>query len=39
MILNAVRVALEANHDWTPPREYMAPHVSTAVAKIVLGYR
>lgn len=38
-IANAVRVALETSHEWTPPAEYLEPRVSTAVVKIVLGYR
>lgn len=37
-ILQAVKVVLESNHAWTPPPEYVDPHVSTTVAKIVLGY-
>ena len=39
LIPQAVHVALESGRDWTPPPEYMEPHVSTAVTKIVLGYR
>lgn len=38
MILQAVKVALETNATWSPPSEYLEQHVSTAVAKIVLGY-
>ena len=38
MILQSVRAALESSRDWTPPAEYLEPHVSTAVVKIVLGY-
>ena len=37
-ILQAVKVALNSSVAWTPPPEYVEPHVSTAVAKIVLGY-
>lgn len=39
MIRESVRVAIESNHSWNPPAEYLEPHVSTAVVKIVLGYR
>lgn len=39
MIQRAVGVALNSSHNWSPPVEYMEPHVSTTVAKIVLGYR
>ena len=38
-ILQAVNVALDSSHSWSPPAEYLAPHVSTTVAKIVLGYQ
>lgn len=34
----AVGIALDLPPEWTPPAEYLEPHVSTAVAKIVLGY-
>lgn len=37
-ILRAVRIALAARADWTPPAEYTARHVSSTVARIVLGY-
>ena len=37
-IERAARVAVDLPHDWTPPAEYLERHVSTAVAKIVLGY-
>lgn len=39
MILQAVRIALESGHSWNPPAEYLEPHVSTTVVKIVLGYQ
>ena len=38
MILAAVDLVINNPTDWEPPREYLVPHVSTAVAKIVLGY-
>jgi UDP-N-acetylglucosamine 2-epimerase (non-hydrolysing) len=38
-ILYAVKVALEAGRSWSPPSEYLEPHVSTAVIKVVLGYQ
>jgi len=34
----AMRLAIELPRNWTPPAEYLEPHVSTAVAKIVLGF-
>jgi len=37
-ILRAVDIALNSACDWVPPTEYVEQHVSTAVAKIVLGY-
>jgi len=39
MIIQAVDLALNSSCDWTPPSEYLEQHVSTAVTKIVLGYR
>ncbi len=38
-ITHAVDVALGTSAEWTPPSEYVAQHVSTQVAKIVLGFR
>ncbi len=38
-ILSAVKIALETGTQWAPPPEYLEPHVSRQVAKIVLGYR
>lgn len=38
-ISRAVEVALGTPTSWQPPAEYVADHVSTAVTKIVLGYR
>jgi UDP-N-acetylglucosamine 2-epimerase (non-hydrolysing) len=38
-ILQSVKVVLGSNLSWTPPPEYMEPHVSNTVSKIVLGYR
>jgi UDP-N-acetylglucosamine 2-epimerase (non-hydrolysing) len=37
-IVNLVRLAVESPTAWTPPGGYLAPQVSTTVAKIVLGY-
>ena len=37
-ILSAVGVALSAAPDWTPPAEYLERHVSTTVAKILMGH-
>jgi UDP-N-acetylglucosamine 2-epimerase (non-hydrolysing) len=39
MILQSVKVALGSSLSWTPPTEYLESGVSSAVAKIVLGYR
>jgi UDP-N-acetylglucosamine 2-epimerase (non-hydrolysing) len=39
MILRSVNVALDSQHSWTPPVEYLEPHVSNTVVKIVLGYQ
>lgn len=38
MIVQAVDIVLNSPCDWMPPTEYVEKHVSTAVAKIVLGY-
>jgi len=38
MILQSVKMAIDSAHSWSPPAEYLEPRVSTAVAKIVLGY-
>jgi UDP-N-acetylglucosamine 2-epimerase (non-hydrolysing) len=37
-ILSAVRVALGTPTSWNPPPEYLAPHVSAIVARILMGY-
>ncbi len=37
-VLRAVDVALNSTCDWLPPAEYVEQHVSTTVAKIVLGF-
>jgi UDP-N-acetylglucosamine 2-epimerase (non-hydrolysing) len=37
-VLRALRLALALGRDWAPPREYLQPRASRAVAKIVLGY-
>jgi UDP-N-acetylglucosamine 2-epimerase (non-hydrolysing) len=39
MILQSVQIALDSSLSWKPPEEYTEPHVSTTVAKILLGYR
>ncbi len=38
-ILNSVRTVLAQRSDWTVPPEYTVEHVSSTIAKIVLGYR
>lgn len=38
-IARAAELAMRSPCDWSPPAEYTEPHVSTAVAKILLGYR
>jgi len=38
-ILRAVAAVAGDSCKWTPPPEYLETHVSTTVAKIVLGYR
>jgi len=38
-ILRSVRTVLAHKADWTVPPEYTMEHVSSTVAKIVLGYR
>lgn len=38
-ILQSVKVVLGSSQTWSPPAEYMQPHVSTTVTKIVLGYQ
>ena len=37
-VLRAVKVALEREPDWDPPREYLIPNVSSTAARIVLGF-
>jgi UDP-N-acetylglucosamine 2-epimerase (non-hydrolysing) len=37
-IERALALALDTGTGWTPPAEYLVPHVSRTVAKIVLGY-
>jgi UDP-N-acetylglucosamine 2-epimerase (non-hydrolysing) len=36
-IEDAMSLLLEAAPSWTPPSEYLEPHVSRTVARIVLG--
>jgi UDP-N-acetylglucosamine 2-epimerase (non-hydrolysing) len=38
-IFRSVQIAVESGCDWSPPPEYLVQNVSTAVTKIVLGYR
>ncbi len=38
-ILQAVKVAIDSGCSWSPPGEYLEPHVSTVVVKVVLGYQ
>lgn len=38
-VLRCVELALDPNHSWNPPTEYLEPHVSRTAAKIVLGYQ
>jgi UDP-N-acetylglucosamine 2-epimerase (non-hydrolysing) len=38
-VRRCVRTVLDQKGEWTVPREYLAPSVSTTVARIVLGYR
>ena len=38
-VLRAVRTVVAKSPDWIVPPEYLAPAVSTAAAKIVLGHR
>lgn len=37
MILQSVIIALGLSHSWSPPSEYLEPHVSRTVVKILLG--
>lgn len=37
-ILRCVRTVLDQQCDWTAPPEYLVPHVSATVARLVLGY-
>jgi UDP-N-acetylglucosamine 2-epimerase (non-hydrolysing) len=38
MMVQAVDIVLNSSCEWTAPDEYVAQHVSSRVAKIVLGY-
>lgn len=38
MILECVRTVLDQKREWAVPPEYIVPHVSDTVVKIVLGY-
>jgi UDP-N-acetylglucosamine 2-epimerase (non-hydrolysing) len=38
-VLRCVRTVLDQKNEWTVPAEYIAPNVSSTVAKIMLGYR
>ena len=37
-VIRAVSVAMASSPSWTPPVEYLYPHVSRTVANVVLGY-
>lgn len=37
-LLRAVEIVLHSDSDWTPPGEYLEPHVAMTVVRIVLGY-
>jgi UDP-N-acetylglucosamine 2-epimerase (non-hydrolysing) len=37
-VLRALTVALESGSDWSAPPEYVTPHVSRTVVKILAGY-
>jgi UDP-N-acetylglucosamine 2-epimerase (non-hydrolysing) len=37
-IATCVEIVLDQSTNWQPPPEYLATHVSTAVAKIILGH-
>jgi UDP-N-acetylglucosamine 2-epimerase (non-hydrolysing) len=37
-VARALAVALDTPAEWSAPREYLVPHVSRTVAKIVLGF-
>ena len=39
LIGRCVKTAITQPNDWRAPAEYLVPDVSTAVIKIVLGYR
>ncbi|HMH02007.1 MAG TPA: UDP-N-acetylglucosamine 2-epimerase (non-hydrolyzing) [Terriglobales bacterium] len=38
-VLQSVKVVLGSSQTWSPPPEYVEPHVSSTVSKIVLGYQ
>ncbi|MDY6912175.1 MAG: UDP-N-acetylglucosamine 2-epimerase (non-hydrolyzing) [Chloroflexota bacterium] len=38
LMLKAVEVVLDENHEWEPPLEYLEKNVSSKVIKIILGY-
>jgi UDP-N-acetylglucosamine 2-epimerase (non-hydrolysing) len=38
-MLRSVETVLDQRFDWIAPPEYVAPHVSNTVVKIVMGYR
>jgi UDP-N-acetylglucosamine 2-epimerase (non-hydrolysing) len=38
MLMQSLAVALKSTNSWNPPPEYLESQVSTAVAKVVLGY-
>lgn len=38
-VLQSVKVVLGSSQTWSPPPEYLEPHVSNAVTRVVLGYQ
>jgi UDP-N-acetylglucosamine 2-epimerase (non-hydrolysing) len=38
-VLESVKIVLGSGNKWSPPAEYLEPHVSSTVTKIVLGYQ
>lgn len=37
-IIRSVEIALSQSTEWNPPKEYLAPNVAEAVARLVLGH-
>lgn len=38
LVTSCVQTALDQGHDWMVPSEYLVPHVSSTVTRIVIGY-